>query len=401
MTIIFVLLILSFIGGQVMSVEFTNGIRISALDIMVVVLLFWFILQSGLRVESIKKFIKLYWNFFGLFILVGIISLMSQIGRLEIGQIGVSTLYLFRFVSYASLLPVFIIDKRLNKLGLDGLWWGGVGIAFFGLLQYFLYPDLRNLYYLGWDPHYFRVFSTLLDPNFTGIILVLGLCLSWYMITINKIDKRLIALGSICSFIALLLTYSRGNYMAFIVGAMMLILWSNTSLIRKLGIISLIGVILIGLLIILPRPGGEGVNLLRTLSVFSRIENNQEAWNIFLSSPVVGVGFDTLRYVRSLTAIVEGTESLSHSGAGFHNSILFILATTGILGLLSYIQVFWKLFKKSIKKQQQSSEYKLLIISTTVIFIHSMFDNSLFYPYVMMWLWILAGCIFVHSDVKT
>ncbi|MEK7165552.1 MAG: O-antigen ligase family protein, partial [Patescibacteria group bacterium] len=134
----------------------------------------------------------------------------------------------------------------------------------------------------------------------------------------------------------------------------------------------------------LPRPSGEGVRLERIISVESRITNSQEAMNLFLKSPIIGVGFDTLRYVREKTEIVAGSTQVSHSGAGFHNSYFFILATTGIAGLLSYFWIWRKLFESTHEKE-------ILLITLTAVAVHSFFDNSLFYPWVMMWLWIVTG----------
>ena len=54
----------------------------------------------------------------------------------------------------------------------------------------FVYPDLRNLWYLGWDPHYYRVFATLLDPNYVGILLVLTIFV-WIYIWVNNKKLRI------------------------------------------------------------------------------------------------------------------------------------------------------------------------------------------------------------------
>src|SRR3989344_8268462 len=40
----------------------------------------------------------------------------------------------------------------------------------FSLLQYFFYPDLRNLLYAGWDPHLYRLFGVFFDTSISGAI---------------------------------------------------------------------------------------------------------------------------------------------------------------------------------------------------------------------------------------
>ncbi|SRR5260221_1906352 len=54
-----------------------------------------------------------------------------------------------------------------------GLFTFGTYILYFGILQYLFVPDTRMLFFLGWDDHYYRLISTLFDPGFTGIILVM------------------------------------------------------------------------------------------------------------------------------------------------------------------------------------------------------------------------------------
>ena len=83
-------------------------------------------------------------------------------------------LYLIRLTVYI----LFLISLRLTfqkkpmalrmlvtTLGLLYVW--------FGLIQYAFLPDTRFLFNLGWDDHYYRLMSTLLDPNFAGMIFVL------------------------------------------------------------------------------------------------------------------------------------------------------------------------------------------------------------------------------------
>ncbi len=111
------------------------------------------------------------------------------------------------------------------KLWLKGLYAVGVGLGLIGLIQFFMYPDLRNLMYLGWDPHYYRLFSTLLDPNYMGLLLVFTLLMGFGIFT-KKHSVWIIA-GQLVTFVALLLTYSRSSFLAL--GAA-IVVWT---LIRK------------------------------------------------------------------------------------------------------------------------------------------------------------------------
>jgi O-antigen ligase len=329
------------------------------------------------------------------FLLVGAVSLLLQLPRFSLGTLAISALYLVRFGIYFLLLPIFASSPRYAKHGLRILWYSGVVMAFLGLVQYVLYPNLRNLGYLGWDPHEFRLFSTLLDPNFTGIILVLTLFVGWYWYLEEKFTKPILLSLQALVLLALFLTYSRGSYIAFLAGLFVLAYFY-----RKIRWFVYAGVLFLVLLLLLPRPSGEGVNLLRHSTIAARAENTFEALALVRTSPLLGFGFNTLRYVRNQNKIVPGTESLSHSGAGFHNSFLFIMATTGIIGLLAYMW-FWKRAAELITGAGRHTQLVILTASVTAIFMHSIFDNSLFFPLVMAWMWILMGSILGNKPVKS
>jgi len=94
------------------------------------------------------------------FLTAGLVSLIINLFRFSLPQIGEASLYLFRFAAYACLYFVIIVDGQLQSLFvITRLFWFGVGIALIGFIQYVWYPELRNLSYLGWDPHYLRLFS--------------------------------------------------------------------------------------------------------------------------------------------------------------------------------------------------------------------------------------------------
>jgi len=67
--------------------------------------------------------------------------------------------YLTRTLGYLLLIP-FFFEKQVSKsLSLRSLVRLSLVIAVTtGLVQYWFYPDLRNLFYLGYDPHAYRLF---------------------------------------------------------------------------------------------------------------------------------------------------------------------------------------------------------------------------------------------------
>ena len=171
-------------------------------------------------------------------------------------------------------------------------------------------------------------------------------------------------------YIALALTYSRASFLAFFTAFTWISYQRKT---WKYIIVSASCVLLT--VFLLPRySSGEGVKLERSSTIYARIESWRKAWQIFSDNPIIGVGFNTYRYAQKASPD-------SHAGAGSDSSILLVMATTGIIGLLFYLRYIKNLWELNNN----------LIISTSLvaILIHSFFLNSLFYPSVMLWIALL------------
>lgn len=288
--------------------------------------------------------------------IVGVISLFVAGFRFSAAEIAVGAMYLLRFLVYSSLSGVLVQSIKVIPVV-------GIGTAITGILQYIFIPDVRFLEYWGWDPHYYRIVGIFLDPGFTGLILVLTLV---YLV-INNYKK----IWWIVVYLALALTYSRASYLAFFTAFTWISIQKKD---WKYGVIS---ILILGLTVVaLPRhSSGEGVKLERLSTIYARIESWKKAWEIFSNNPIIGVGFNTYRYAQKASPE-------SHAGAGSDSSLLLVMATTGIVGLLfylKYLKVLWKLSNKNL----------ILSTSLIAILIHSVFLNSLFYPAVMLWLALL------------
>ena len=290
------------------------------------------------------------------FFLVGVASLLMALFRFSVPEVLIGGLYLLRWLVYSTLSNVKIqLFKLLPMLGM--------GMVILGVGQYLLFPDIRALFPLGWDLHYYRVVGTLLDPGFIGLIFVFTLI----YLFLNNFHK----LTWVFTYLTLALTYSRSSYLAFLVG-FSLIAYKRKSFKIFLGCLLL----LLSTITVLPRQSdGEGVKLERTSSVWARAESWKTAWNIFIQNPILGVGFNTYRYAQNASAE-------SHAGAGTDASLLLVLATTGIIGFIfyaKYLKYLWKLGENDL----------VLSASLMAVFVHSFFLNSQFYPHVMLWIALL------------
>ena len=219
--ILFIIILILFPLGEFLRFDIGNNIAVKPLDFLI-----FLTVSSWILVFRNK--LKQYFNVkYLLFPLIGLIALLLNLSWLKPNEQLTAFLYLVRWVMYAGLAVVCIsFPESFKKKIILFLFFDGLVIVFFGFLQYFFYNNLHNLYYLGWDPHMHRIFSTFLDPNFTGGFLVLYLIFTAgiiyeYMKKKQKTKQKkliILGLGSILlsTLIALFLTFSRSSLLMFI-----------------------------------------------------------------------------------------------------------------------------------------------------------------------------------------
>lgn len=360
-TILFIYLAL-FPFGQLLRISIFN-----ASDILAVVSLIYIILtnKKSLRVLNPLKD----------FLIIALFSLLYSVFNFKSLNVLIGFLYLFRVISYFYLYKlsfnVIREDPRFKQTIFNSLLAVSFAVAIFGWVQYFFYPDLTSLKYLGWDDHLYRLVGTFLDPGFTSLIIVFGGVISF-------IKKKYLLLAFFAATLAF--TYSRAGYLAF---AASLFLASLIFRKFKAFLISLACFLVV--VFLLPKPVGEGVNLARTYSISSRISNYKETLEIFRKSPVFGIGFNNICLARKIYLNEENLSS--HSCSGSDSSLLLILATTGIIGFIIFVSSISKILF-NLKKGFYT---KVFLVILSAVFVHSFFVNSLFYPWVMGYLAISAS----------
>src|SRR3989339_437452 len=308
-----------------------GGIRFAALDLVVAL-----IILSALP-ELIRKRAKIISS--PLFLPIAAFLSMAALSLLvRLPEIGLSPrpiLYLARLAAYFSFYFVFLVHSP--KKYTDYLKLTVFLFVIFSLVQYFFFPDMRSIKYLGYDDHYFRLIGPLFDPNFTGAIIS---SMSLFLFAKGWIKPALFLL------IPLGLTFSRASYVSFLF-PMLAFAW-----LRKKYIVLLFPLLLAIIIFLAPKPFGEGVNLTRTFSIVSRIESSKQGINLFLQRPIFGWGYNTL---------VSGEVRI-----GIDNSFIFLLSTTGIFGLGSLLYF--------LKASLQNRSLALKLALTSLI-IHSFFNN--------------------------
>lgn len=278
-------------------------------------------------------------------------------------------LYLFRIAAYFYFFIYvwnFVREKLSNKeLVINSLLLVTVVSGVFGWVQYFIIPSLIPFFTWGWDEHLYRLVGTFLDPTFLGLILVFGILTSFYMFLTKR--KKVYIPIIIFLLVSLAFTYSRGSYLALLVGLISYALFK-----RKIKQIILIILTLVILIFLLPTSGNHVLRITREFSVIARIDNYLETIKVFEKSPVFGIGYNNLCLAKNEFIKFESTSS--HSCSGSDSSLLMVLATTGVVGTIILIVLGAKIWTES------SDFYKIMMVS---LLVHSLFSNSMFYSWVL------------------
>ena len=413
MNTLFNLLIFSLPLGVIFRIAPFQGVAVYLYDLVTGIILFYFIFLITIRKKKIPS--KKLFTVITIFLLIGFVSLIINSKYLSAQDFLISFAYLLRYASYASIIfAMQFLSTEFRSSVSKKLIIAGYIFVTLGFIQYFFYPNLRNLYYLGWDEHLYRFFSTFLDPNFAGTFLVLILILlSETIIGVrNEIlkpfkgslgwrvqnDKRIFVAFIMwtVTLVAIFLTYSRSALV------MLLVVTSTFLIIHKFYRVVLVALsVFIISFFIFPNPNIQGLNPLRPASLEARIESAQDAVKIISKNPILGVGFNAYRYARMRYGLGGEEDVLeSHSGAGTDNGFLFVLATTGIVGIIVFLDFWVNVFRIIIPKLKSEFYARVVLVSIISLSVNTIFINSLFYPPIMAWIFILVGLTTLETREK-
>jgi hypothetical protein len=355
MTTLFYLSAFLFSLGQLGRVSFLNQ-QINFYLYEIALLFTLFFLFFKYHFEPIKYFWNRFKPFF-IFLCVLLASILIGWTKYSLFENLVGLLYLYRlhlyFIYFFYLQYHIKTQNNFLKVVKKGLFLIAVLTIFSTLIQYFFYPDLRNLIYQGWDPHLYRTFGVFFDTSIAAAIFGI------FFLVINKPVIKAVYL------ILIALSFSRSIYLGLSVTLIYLFIKQ-----KKLKKIVLFLLFFITLIFFIPKPAGEGVNLKRLYSITSRVEDYRLGLTLWKNKPITGYGYNRIRYIKNNNSV--------HSGAAFSSSFLTILVSSGILGLLSFIYVLW-----SLRKTNKIAPVLLIFLS-----IVSLFDNVLLHPFILFLLFI-------------
>lgn len=377
--ILFILSLFSFSFGEIIRIPFFSA-QVKLLDITVAVLFLAWIVVSIIK----KRISKIIFLPILMFSFIGGLSLLLNFRFLNPSEFLISFSYLVRWVGYASIFSIVSsFDKKFKSKIEIFLFFLGLITVILGYIQYLFYSNLKNLYYLGWDDHLYRMFSIFLDPNFAGAFFVLYFLFLFNLTFENYKNKKLqLVYGffAALTLISVFLTYSRSAFVMLVICVCIFLILK-----KKIMYIAIVILTLTLITFVLPKAyKTEGTNFLRTASSEARIGSFYQTMNVFERNPVLGVGFNAYRYAKNRYGFTFGNWQESHSDATADNSFAFVLATTGIIGFSFFIFMWYRI----LALRRNSA---LIISSVVALFINSLFINSLFYVFFLFWIWIILG----------
>jgi O-antigen ligase len=304
-------------------------------------------------------------------------------------------------VFFAAMLTFVNSRKRQLRLTVFIVIFGAV-TAFFGILQWLAKPD--SIYGLRPTPQALPFGPYVNQHHFAALMeMTIGLTLGiLFGGKIGRDKKPILMIAAALMTIAVVLTGSRGGMISLLgvlvvllIGRYMLTRNERSSAERSLtdrggrfgrAAAWIAPVVLIAAVVIVL---GGGNSLFRALGIETndadftsgRLHYWQTGWQVFLSHPIIGAGFDAFGVAYTKFDTANGFFRVEQA----HNDYLQTLADAGVVGficLASFIYLFFRESTRSLRDSDGSSRAAALgaLAGCVGIFIHSFFDFPLRTP---------------------
>jgi O-antigen ligase len=381
--------------GELSRIDlFGRSMILSDLIVPIFVLVF---LSKHLKTNFIKKLKQPLLGLF-IFITIAVISLIISLASIPLKEVINSSQYLIRFFFYTPLFPIsYIIAQKEHHKIYKYLIYSALLICLTGLIQLLIFPSLESLESAGYDPHINRLVGTWLDPNFIGGYFVFVLCFVLCQIIYSKKISFLNLLTTSILSISIFLTYSRSALVALAIGVLIIGLVKSKKLLLIIIAISLVAIATsersqqrVGELITSVNSVIFGSTENPDPTARLRLKNWEQTLSLISENPFFGVGYNNLSYIKAQKGYVDSESN--HSASGSDSSLLTITATTGLIGLFSFLYFLWQIIKNTFKKLKTNPQFHLGYLAALFSLLgHSFFVNSLLFPQIMIPLWIFTG----------
>lgn len=285
-------------------------------------------------------------------------DLMPRLGAIELSSFRVA-IFLNIFMIIAGLIMTYLVYKSFEQ-NKRKYYAASIFVLVYILSQIFAY----NSALAEWSQEpQFRIFSTIGHGNhlggFLGASLFLTLALSY--ISNKKYTKILYLLGALISFIAIILTASRGALIGVVFALLVIatiLLIKHRSLIFSIFGNKLKKVVFTALALIIIFSGSsylfwpkianipmvyrttETINFILAGNIPDRLSWWLSSWEMFKDHPIFGIGPETYRNnynsYRRLDYNVPHGDPYGITPESSHSEPVNVLATQGLLGFLLY-----------------------------------------------------------------
>lgn len=358
--------------GQLLRFEPVGGIGIFPHDFVILAIGLLLLTNTNGRNQLLKIFHSLKTNWLWL---LGWTLLTCSMQIILFGESPILLLYVFRTTYYLFFLFWFFRYFRSMDPRTITLYWMSAGL--FGMITlglYLSFPDLRLLKSLGWDDHYFRAVGSLLDPNFTGLVLVISIVNLIRLFSFSLQKKSFVRYCLLSFFVILLgLTFSRSSWLALFFGLMLMTIplflkhrwnfWQTQT--TKLVVFSLL--VLSATIVLAPKPGGEGVNLTRSVSISARQQHDQ---SLMSKTP--------MRLIFGSGLALPPTPNLAYHARLPNNLVMIQLAFAGIPGLMIFLWCLILTYKKILRY------YPAMFVPLTTFLFFAQFNAALMEPFALL-----------------
>jgi len=409
--ILFGLLLLTPVTGELFRIP-VFGFDLLPSDLIILALLVVWIYDKFhndrvLRVGRLGRAVTLFWA-------VLLVTFLFNGFRADWHEMISAGAYLARYTVYLT-LPLIAYDllereakRRFSKLLFGALVAAMLLICILGFLQLIFFPNFLDLGMdvWGWDPHIGRLVSTWLDPNYVGGFLAFALSVLFAVALSfrQKRDRRMfwiLAGAGAIGFFALYLTYSRSALLTFLVSVGILSFLKSRKLLAAVLILLLLG---FGLSARVRERTADawdsgkaflGLDSQRPLDPTAqlRVRSWENAVEIIGDHPFIGIGYN--RYKAEYNRRGFGLLS-DHASGGSDSSLLTIWATSGFVGLLSFLWIGFMAVVVALRRSWKKADLRSYIDAGLLagfggMMIHSIFVNSLLYPLIMVYLLVGVG----------
>lgn len=381
------LLLLLYVPIRPILIEMNSSLKLIG-DVITFIVLFRVLLDTRKEWKSWFQFHLFEWGFFAFLIIGSFVGLLMKVSP---GSV------IFQLRTFLIMYLLYFIVSRMKvekKDFIDFAWvtiFVGFLISIHGIieklsLRQFLLPEAWSQKTLS-ATNIVRIYGMTGNPNSLAIFIGFAIvCVLYLLFEVKSTQRKLLHIALVLFSGILLLTYSRGTWIAFIVGLIIYLLLSRKWIIIKPLIISgLLGFILIFTTVnfgvqyvqsldldLDQGHGGEGISdrLSKTfneenldlMAESGRIYYIKKGLEVFKDFPVMGSGFGTFGDSATLSYgspiyLDYGIRSDIYGGKNFYsdNQYIQVIAETGAMGVLSFavfllglLITFWQKRKQKV-----------------------------------------------------